>query len=1111
MGKESRKGLGVLGYKFRVREKKCVSFWTNPNRFCMKLSRIFPIGLCIVALLIIVFSFERCTSLEQIDVGLEAQLPDVVDYNYHIKPILSDRCYSCHGPDANKREAGLRLDTEEGAFEALTESGNRALVKGSLSKSEAWNRINHEDPDELMPPPESNLSLSPYEIALVGKWIEQGAKWKPHWAFISPQQQVPPTSKNPDWIQNDIDAYILAELERNGLSPSSEARKERLLRRLSFDLRGLPPSLEEIDEFLADSSTNAYENWVDRFLSSPAFGERMALDWMDVARYADSHGLHADGWRNMWPWRDWVIEAFNQNMPYDQFILEQMAGDMLEGKTKDQILATAFHRNHQMTAEGGIIEEEYRLEYVYDRTNTTATAFLGMTMECARCHDHKFDPISQKEYFQLAAFFNNVKELGMTGDDGNYGPILMMASDTLDLRIQGIDQELKQLEEAQRKSKEEVASLQTFLKEADPTLSELRANELIHLPLESLTTLRNKGGQKGQRADRNITTTVTGEVEIVAGKEGKAFRFDNDYDVLYIGDLGRFELSEPFSVGLWVYPEKRGEHQTLIGNSGNKNNFWRGWELTLDTANQVSVKFIHSLPHNYFHKQSEMSLPLEEWTHVLFTYDGSASAEGLHLYINGKETKSKVHFDRLSRSIQPVTSNHKPDKRALRIAKSYRAFTGDNGIFLGALDDIRLFGIDLTQMEINVLLGSAETASTQDRLAHFMARKSPQAQALRQEAKALFEQRLEILDTLPEVMVMEEMPEARTMYLYDRGQYDLPTEELEAATPASILDFPEEYPKNRVGLSKWITHPDNPLTGRVTVNRYWQMLFGRGLVNTPQDFGNQGTLPTHPELLDALALRFVNGGWNVKELIKYIVMSATYRQDSKVSQELQEKDPNNLLLARGPSYRLPAEMIRDNALTVSNLLNPTIGGPSVKPYQPAGLWIDKGSFSPRLLRYKADTLFGMHRRSLYTFIRRTSPPPSMQAFDAPTRANCTVQRQVTNTPMQALVLLNDPQFVEAARNMGIRILKEGGTKLKDKLGFGFRLATSRVAQENELDLFRELYQEELQKYKSQSKAAQKLLEVGIAPVDESLPKAELAAMTIVSSMMLNHDEAYMKR
>ena len=1077
----------------------------------MNVSRILTIGLVTCVLLGIVIGFQRCTSIEQVHSGLEAQLPSVVDYNYHIKPILSDRCYSCHGPDANKREADLRLDTEEGAFEGLAESGNPALVKGSLHKSEVWTRINHSDPGELMPPPESNLTLSPYEIALIGKWIEQGAKWKPHWAFIPPQYQSLPPTQDTDWIRNDIDAYILAELERNGLRHSPEAQKERLLRRLSFDLRGLPPSLAEIDEFLADSDQDAYENWVDRFLASPAFGERMALEWMDVARYADSHGLHADGWRNMWPWRDWVIEAFNQNMPYDQFILEQMAGDMLPGKTKDQILATAFHRNHQMTAEGGIIEEEYRLEYVYDRANTTATAFLGMTMECARCHDHKFDPISQKEYFQLAAFFNNVKELGMTGDDGNYGPILMMTSDTLDLHIQQIDQELKELAESYRKNEKEVAAVQSFLKEADPTPSELRANELIHLPLESIQTLRNKGGQKGQRADKNISTTVTGEVEIIPGKKGKAFRFDNDYDVLYIGDLGRFEATEAFSVGLWVYPEKQGEHQTLIGNSGNKNNFWRGWELTLDTSNQVSVKFIHSLPHNYFHKQSEMSLPLKEWTHVLFTYDGTSRAEGLNLYINGKKVTSQVYFNRLSRSIKPITSNHKPEKRALRIAKSYRAFTGDNGIFLGALDDIRLFGTDLTPLEIHALLDSKEKVSPQDRLDHFLARKSPQSREFRQKVKALFDRRLHILDTLPEVMVMEEMPEARTMYLYDRGQYDLPTEAVEAATPTSILDFPASYPKNRIGLSKWITHPDNPLTGRVTVNRYWQMLFGRGLVNTPQDFGNQGTLPTHPELLDALALRFVSGGWNVKELIKYMVMSATYRQDSRVSPELQETDPNNLLLARGPSYRLPAEMIRDNALTISNLLDPKVGGPSVKPYQPAGLWIDKGSFSPRLLRYKADTLFGMHRRSLYTFIRRTSPPPSMQAFDAPTRANCTVQRQVTNTPMQALVLLNDPQFVEAARSMGERILKEGGAELNDQLGFGFRLATSRVAQEKELGLFQDLYQAELHKYNSQSEAAEKLLEVGISPVDESLPKAELAAMTIVSSMMLNHDEAYMKR
>ena len=1076
------------------------------HKYCATPSKVYL--LYILAFSLGVYS---CHSSLPADEAIAARLPEVVDYNYHIKPLLSDRCYSCHGPDANTREADLRLDTEEGAFKTLTESGKKAIVKGSLRKSAIWHRIMEEDPNELMPPPESNLSLNSFEIALIGKWIDQGAKWKKHWAFIPLAEAPVPSNKNTSWPKNEIDFFTLDRMEREGVSPSPIASKERLIRRLSFDLRGLPPTLEEIDAFVMDDSPGAYEKWVDRFLAAPEFGERMAMDWMDVARYADSHGLHADGWRNMWPWRDWVIRAFNENMPYDQFILEQLAGDMLPDATSDQILATAFHRNHPMTAEGGIVDEEYRLEYVFDRTNTTATAFLGVTMECARCHDHKFDPISQKEYYQLAAFFNNVKELGMTGDDGNYGPMLTMMSDSVRAVLKGIDTELEKVESQLELPAEEVLAQQEFLRKHKNYSTESIIKKGDFFPLEAIIEKRNKGGKKGKRADGDIRTNITGEVERVRGKNGKAFRFDHDYDVLYLSDMGLFEMTDPFSVSLWVNPEKSGEHQTLIGNTGNKNNFWRGWELSLDTSSQVLVKFIHSLPHNYLHLQSLESIPKDTWTHLAFTYDGTGQAKGLNLYINGQKVETKVYFDRLSKSILPITSNHQLEKRALRVAKSYRAFTGDNGIFLGALDEIGIFPMKLSAWEVWQLAEVDKPAPKSVLQDHLSTQHTYQQKDLLEKRLQLQNQKLAILDTLSEVMVMEEMPNSRPMYVYDRGQYDLPTDQIGAGTPASILTFPEDYTQNRMGLAKWLTDPRNPLTSRVTVNRYWQMIFGKGLVATPQDFGNQGTLPTHPELLDALAFRFMENGWNVKDLIKFMVMSATYQQDSKMRGDLTEKDPDNLLLARGPSYRLPAEMIRDNALAASGLLNQTIGGPSVKPYQPAGLWIDKGSFSPKLLHYKADTLEGMHRRSLYTFIRRTSPPPSMQAFDAPNREICTVQRQNTNTPMQALVLLNDPQFVEAARKMGERIWKEGGDALTDKIRYGFRLATGRNAKEDEVELFQDMFQDEYKLFEENPHRAKELLSVGVLPVEVESSSHQLAALTIVSNMMLNHDEAYMKR
>ena len=665
-----------------------------------------------------------------------------------------------------------------------------------------------------------------------------------------------------------------------------------------------------------------------------------------------------------------------------------------------------------------------------------------------------FDPISQKEYYQLAAFFNNVKELGMTGDDGNYGPMLTMMSDSIQSTLHQIDQELEKLSSQLRLTTEEVTAQEAFLKKETKYIESPSPPKGSYFPLDRIAKRKNKTGQLDKRADGNVQTLVKGEIDLVAGKKGKAFRFDHEYDELYLTQTGLFEMYEPFSVSLWVYPEKSGEHQTLLGNSGDKNNFWRGWELSMDTSNQVLVKFIHSLPHNYLHVETEEGLPIDTWTHVAFTYDGSGRAKGLQLYLNGVPVAMHTHFDRLSKSIFPINSNHTRSDRALRVAKSYRGFTGDNGIYLGALDEIGLYPTELSALEIWKLADRATPVPDSVFQHHHNLKQISQRRDLLNKRRQLHSRRISILDTLSEVMVMEEMPQSRPMFVHDRGQYDLPTEQVEGATPNAILPFPDHLPKNRLGLAQWLTDPQNPLTSRVTVNRYWQMLFGQGLVATPQDMGSQGTLPTHPQLLDALAFRFVDRGWNVKDLLKFMVMSATYRQDSKMRKELQEKDPNNLLLARGPSYRLPAEMIRDNALVASGLLDRQIGGPSVKPYQPEGLWIDKGSFSPKLLRYKADTLDGMHRRSLYTFIRRTSPPPSMQAFDAPTRSICTVQRQTTNTPMQALVLLNDPQFVEAAKKMGERIIKEGRESLKDQLQLGFRLATGKECEQGRDSYFR---------------------------------------------------------
>ncbi|MDX2249006.1 MAG: DUF1553 domain-containing protein [Bacteroidia bacterium] len=1050
-----------------------------------------------------VFFFAACGPKISDDPAILSRLPEKVDYNYHIRPLLSDRCYSCHGPDEKKREAGLRLDIESEAKKSLSESEGYAIVEGSLRRSKIIHRIHSADPEEIMPPAESNLLLDAYEKALIAKWISQGAEWKPHWAFIPPQKPSVPKVRQKKWVRNPIDHFVLKRLENEGISPSPEADKEQLLRRVTLDLTGLPPTIGEIDDFLADDSPEAYEKVVDRLLQTDAYAERMTMEWLDVARYADSHGLHADGYRFMWPWRDWVIRAFRENMPFDRFVTWQLAGDLLPDATKEQRLATAFHRNHPMTAEGGVVDEEWRLEYVFDRATTTSRAFLGLTLECARCHDHKFDPLSQKEFYQLSAFFNNVKELGMTGDDGNYGPSLMLPDEKTEKQLADIESKIAAAETSLNLTEKKVREIGDYLNQQDPVKKPVPD---FSYPLEKIT----KG--KSPYADNNSLASISGEPDLVEGKKGKALRFDNEYDLLHLEKAGVFEMTEPYSAGAWIFPEEKGKNMTVMGTTGSKNNFWRGWELTLDTAGHLETKLIHSLPHNYLHLRSEEIIPLNTWTHVMFTYDGRGNKDGLNLYINGKPANQTAVFDHLYKSIKPVfSSSHLPEDRAVRVAKSHRSFGGDNGIYTGRIDEIQIFRKTLTPLEVALLADNSHPPDKEDLLKHYLFYKDSTWQTQHEELIRLKTNQLALRDSVDEVMVMEEMPQPRAMFVLDRGVYDAPQEEVSPNVPNELGGFPSDLPPNRLGLAQWLLNPRHPMTARVTVNRYWQMYFGQGIVATPEDFGSQGTLPTHPELLDWLAVTFVESGWDVRAMQKLIVMSATYRQSSKNRADLQEKDPYNLLLARGARYRLSAEMIRDNALAASGLLVQKIGGASVKPYQPEGLWIEKSNFSYILLDYKQDKGEDLYRRGMYTFIRRTSPHPSMTAFDASDRNNCVVRRQNTNTPMQALILLNDPQYVEAARFLGERMMKEGGAKKEDKITYGFRLVTGRKPEAQEVAIFLRLYEDELKKYTQDQKSAQLLLKTGEKPREETLPLPESAAMAIVASMMFNHDAFYTKR
>jgi len=1040
---------------------------------------------------------------------VEAKLPEQIDFNLHIKPILSDRCFACHGPDENKQEAGLRLDQPEAALAALKEGDGHAIVPGDPHESALFHRITSEEADFVMPPPESNLKLSELEVATLTRWIEQGAEYKPHWSFIPPEKLEVPEVKKSDWVRNPVDNFVLKRLEIEGLSPSTEAENITLLRRVTFDLTGLPPTQEEIDAFVADTSEDAYEKVVDRLLASPHYGERMAMDWLDIARYADSHGYHADGYRMMWPWRDWVIQAFNENQPYDEFVSWQMAGDLMPEATQEQKLATGFHRNHPASSESGIVPEEYRLENVFDRTNTTAKALLGLTLECARCHDHKYDPISQKEYYQFSAFFNNVDELGMIANDGNTAPTMPLMEEETAEKVAYLQKLIAEQEEKEQAYREEALQKQSG-KKVQPESGFMEKKLIGHYPLDHFSDDKSPNRVSGGKK-----AGLGGEVEVVEGNSGKAVHFNSEYESLSLPEVGNYERTDAFSIGVWVKPDKKEAYSAIIGNAGGKNAHWRGHEMYLDEHNRVGVRLTHGRPDHRISVLTEDSIPVNDWSHLIFTYDGSSQAKGIQVYIDGKAAPVRILRNRLYKSIFPINNYHEPAPRPLRVGRSYRGAL-DIGLYEGAVDEIRVYDRKLSGLEVAGVYGKPFwekkeelVQEEQELMADYALQQDSQYLQILAELNQLRQMEHATLDTVPEVMVMRERPVTRKTYVLDRGMYDAPKEEVQPSTISKVLPF-EGFPQNRLGLTRWLFHPDNPLTARVAVNRYWHMFLGRGIVGSLEDFGNQGDLPTNPELLDWLALEFQHSGWDVKALVRLIVTSATYRQSSVAPQELREKDPDNILLARGPSYRLPAEMIRDNALAASGLLVKKVGGPSVKTYQPEGLW-SKTHFSRLLVNYEHDEGDKLYRRSMYTFIRRTAPPPSMTVMDASDRNMCIIRRQRTSTPLQALLMLNEPQMVEAARLIAERVYREGGKSSDAQLNLAFRLLTSRDLREEELPLMRDLYEQELEKYRVDEAGARELMQVGEYPRDKELPLTQVAALTAVTNIMMNYDEVYTKR
>ncbi|MBK8505672.1 MAG: DUF1553 domain-containing protein [Saprospiraceae bacterium] len=828
--------------------------------------------------------------------------------------------------------------------------------------------------------------------------------------------------------------------------------------------------------------------------------------------------MHADGLRIMWRWRDWVIDAFRKNQPYDEFVTWQVAGDLLPNASPEQRVATGFYRNQPLNGELGIVPEEYRLKYVADRTNTTATAFLGLTMECASCHDHKFDPISQKEYYEMFAFFNNVKELGMIGNDLNFGPLVLLPDSAADQKIKTLTSKIEILESQKSQIASDVESLKEYVNKLRPDQIKLPV-PIGDFDFDSFQT-KKSNGRTIIEVDNNQRINANGTPEIVSGKIKNAISINSDYDQIYFKDFKQFDACDEFSAGAWVKTEKLGSFQSIIGNIGDKNTGWRGWLFFIDTLNRPGLKLVHNLSCNYIHIVAEESIDVNEWTHLFFAYDGSSSADGVRLYANGRPLTLQVHADHLYKNIRPVRSrNYQPDPgRNIRmgIASQYLFSETDDGVFYGAFDEVKIFDQFLTAIEVAILAGSSfdlnvKTINSQQSLEYYLHRKHDLYRKTHRELKGWRGEKFAIVDEVEEVMVMEEMPIARNAFILNRGQYDDLGDEVFANTPESILPFGERYPRNRLGLAQWLFDSGHPLTARVAVNRYWQMIFGQGIVNTPHDFGLQGALPSHPELIDWLAVEFRKSGWNLRSLLKMMVMSATYRQSSVFSDELRERDPKNIWLAKAPSQRMQMEMIRDNALAASGLLNHRVGGPSVKPYQPEGLWKEKNEFSGFLIEYEHDQGDDLYRRSMYTFIRRTSPPPIMTTFDAPARDVCTVKRETTNTPLQALVLLNDPQFVEAARILAERVLRKEGQTVEQRISDAFRLVCGRVPNEKQSSALMKQYHYESLKFRDDPRAADDFLSVGEMPKDNDFNNTETAALAVVCNTILNFDEAYMKR
>ncbi len=1057
-------------------------------------------------------------------VGLVAQGPPTaatVDFQRDVRPILADNCFSCHGPDRSTRRAGLRLDTQEGALGARPRGA--AVVPADPEASLLYQRVTHGEERLRMPPPAlSNKTLSAEQIDVLTRWIEEGASWDQHWSFEAVAEQAPPVVTGEAWVRNPIDRFVLARLEAEGLTPATEADKPTLARRVALDLTGLPPDPGLLASYLNDTSETAYETLVDRLLQSSHWGEHRARYWLDAARYGDTHGIHIDNYREMFAWRDWVIRAFNRNKPFDDFIVEQVAGDLLPEPSLDQLVATGFQRNNITTNEGGVVPEEYEAIYAKDRAETIGNVFLGLTVGCATCHDHKFDPIAQSEFYAMTAFFRNTTQYVMDGNVSDPPPILVVPDDA--------DRDLwRQLrEEASGLD----ARLDARLASVNPdfiewlTRGEHREVETPLEPSAELLTLvldDPAGPAVVHEGERRPVTLQPGAV-VEDGPDGHpAIRFDAES----WAELPSLALDgdTPFSIAMWIY-QPEGEGDFVVAGQYDQQDGGRGWSVTLGSR-QLNFRLTGERNARGAATTARVGpintkrMPAGEWTHIVLTHDGSGERGGLHVYQNGErvEEQGSEFFAKAEGSIvtgQPFYLG-RGDATNRGVIET-RHFGG------GGIADLRVFNRALTVQEAKVVsewrtlqgatVKSPEGLTRPERDAlrlRYLSIQDEPYRRLRARRQAVDDEWREVRRRGSATHVMQERPDSEAAaHVLSRGMYDQPLERVVAGTPAALPPMAESLPRNRLGLAQWLVDEANPLTGRVTVNRFWQQVFGTGLVATSDDFGAQGETPSHPELLDHLAAGFRESGWDVKQFFRALVTSATYRQSAAMTPEKLEQDPQNRLLSRGPRFRMDAEMVRDQALAASGLLVRAIGGPSVKPYQPEGVWSTVAMPQSNTRVYEQDSGDKLYRRSLYTFWKRSAPPASMDIFNAPTREHSTVRRERTNTPLQALVTMNDTQFVEASRHLAQRAMREAGYDFDPRLDYMTTRLLARNFTAPERAVARRTYDRFVDLYRTDADGARSLLDVGESAPDAALPMTESAAWTMLASQLMNLDEVLNK-